>query len=93
MLYSCGYLHEELKVVKANGDPIVEDNVTLVNGGGLLRTSVLTIGSPKVDADVDHTFLLLQVMDLINFTKDYATLDHQHVLLRGHVRFGLQKAL
>lgn len=48
--------------MKANGDPIEEDNATLVNGGRLLRTSILTIGSTKVD----HT------SSLINFTKDYA---------------------
>lgn len=70
-----------LKIVKTNSDPINEDNVTLVNGRGLLRTCVPIIGSSKIDADVDHTSLLLQVMGLLNFTKDYYLGNHQHILL------------
>lgn len=73
ILYSSGYLHQTPEIVKANSYPIAEYNVILVNGGGLLRTRGLTIGSPKIDADVDHTSLLLQVMGLMSYTKDYAT--------------------
>lgn len=73
ILYSGGYLQQQLKIVKANNDPVGGENVTLVNGGGLLRTSTLTIGTTKMDADIDYSSLLMQVMALINFTPDYAT--------------------
>lgn len=65
-----------------NSDQIyltAEDNIILVNGGGFLKTSILTIGSTSIDANVNQTSLLLQVMCLINFTKDYANLEFSNV--------------
>lgn len=64
-----------------------------MNVRGLLRTSVPIIGSSKIDADVDHTSLLLQVMGLLNFTKDYYLGNHQHVLVYKHIQFRRQKIL
>src|SRR5215813_12752315 len=71
ILYSSGYLHQDLKIVKSDGSSIVEENVTLVNFGGLLRTSTLTIGNTKIDADVDYTSLMMHILGLVNFTPDY----------------------
>lgn len=73
ILYSKGYIHQELRVVKGNGDSVGEENVTLVNGGGLLRRSIMTVGAYEIDSDVHETSLMLQVMGLINFTPDYTT--------------------
>lgn len=48
----------------------------MVNGELLLSTSNLTIGKTKIDANVDHTPLLLQVVDMINFTNAISDLTN-----------------
>lgn len=59
--------------MKANGDLIAEYKVTLVKDGGLLRTSVLTITScTNIDSNDDRLSLLIHLMGIINFFKDYA---------------------
>lgn len=50
----------------------------MVNGELLLSTSNLTIGKTKIDANVDHTSLLPHVVDMINFTNDYAISDQSN---------------
>lgn len=67
---SSSYLHQNLEIMKTNSYLIAEDNVALVKGGDLLRTSILTISSTKNDEDIDHILCYCKSAD---FTKDYDT--------------------
>lgn len=80
ILYHAGYLHQQLKIVKSNGTSVGEENVTLVNGGGMLRTSTLTIGTSKMDVDINHSSLLVHIMGLVNFTRDYLSSEPTNML-------------
>ncbi|GFY22240.1 uncharacterized protein TNCV_3298831 [Trichonephila clavipes] len=39
ILYSNGYVQQKLRIVNDNGTAITEDNVALVNGGGLINAN------------------------------------------------------
>lgn len=74
ILFSEGYLQQELKIVKSNGVNITkDDNVTLVNGGGLINSCRLIIGNTEIESVINYKSIINQVLGLINFTPDYST--------------------
>lgn len=73
ILYSDGYLQQELKIVKQNGNVISDENVTLVNGGGLINSNRLIIGNTEIESTINYKAIMNQVLGLIHFTPDYST--------------------
>lgn len=73
ILYSAGYLQQELKIVKGDGGVISNENVTLVNGGGLINSNRLIIGNTEVESTINYKAIMNQVLGMIHFTPDYST--------------------
>ncbi|GFU97705.1 putative DD41D transposase [Trichonephila clavipes] len=61
------------KIVNDNGTAIVEDNVALVNGGGLINANRFTLGTTEIESNINYSALMLQLLRLIHFTPDYSS--------------------
>ncbi|GFW69154.1 uncharacterized protein TNCV_1819081 [Trichonephila clavipes] len=73
ILYSNGYVQQKLRIVNDNGTAIAEDNVALVNGGGLINANRFTLGTTEIESNINYSALMLQVLGLIHFTPDYSS--------------------
>lgn len=80
ILYSNGYLQQKLKIVNSNGTAIANDNVTLVNGGGLINTNRFTLGNAEIESNINYSALMRHVLGLIHFTPDYSTSEATNML-------------
>ncbi|KAF8769811.1 hypothetical protein HNY73_017420 [Argiope bruennichi] len=73
ILYSNGYLQQKLKIVYGDGTAITDDNVALVNGGGLINANRLTLGTTEIESNINYSALMRQVLGLVHFTPDYSS--------------------
>lgn len=80
ILYSNGYLQQKLKIVNTNGTLIADDNVTLVNGAGLINANRFTLGSTEIESNINYSALMRQVLGLIHFTPDYSSSEATNML-------------
>lgn len=80
ILYSNGYLQQKLKIVNSGGAAITDDNVTLVNGGGLINANRFTLGNTEIESNINYSALMRQVLGLIHFTPDYSTSEATNML-------------
>jgi len=80
IFYSGGYLLQKLKIVKKNNHSIADENVTLVNGGGLIKSKKLKIGNTEIESNTEYSSLMDQALRLINFTPDYSTSEATNML-------------
>lgn len=80
ILYSNGYLQQKLKIVNSDGSAITDDNVALVNGGGLINADRFTLGNTELESNINYSALLQQVLGLIHFTPDYSTSEASNML-------------
>ena len=80
ILYSNGYLQQKLKIVNDNGTLIADDNVALVNGGGLINANRFTLGTTEIESNINYSALMRQVLGLMHFTPDYSTSEATNML-------------
>ena len=80
ILYSNGYLQQKLTIVNSNGTAISDDNVALVNGGGLINANRFTLGNTEIETNINYSALMRQVLGLIHFTPDYSTSEATNML-------------
>ncbi|GBO29384.1 hypothetical protein AVEN_218019-1 [Araneus ventricosus] len=80
ILCSNGYLQQKLKIVSDNGTAIADDNVALVNGGGLINANRFTLGTTEIESNINYSALMLQVLGLMHFTPDYSSSEATNML-------------
>lgn len=71
ILYSEGYLVQTLKIVKNDGSSIGHETVSFVNGGGLIKSCKLVLGTTEIEAHNGYSEILHQILGLTHFTPDY----------------------
>ncbi|GBM17093.1 hypothetical protein AVEN_133348-1 [Araneus ventricosus] len=80
ILYSNGYLQQKLKIVNDNGTAITDENVALVNGGGLINANRFTLVTTEIESNINYSALKRQVLGLMHFTPDYSSSEATNVL-------------
>lgn len=80
ILYSNGYLQQKMRIVNSVGTAITNDNVTLVNGGGLINANRFILGNTEIESNINYSALMRQVLGLIHFTPDYSTSEATNML-------------
>ncbi|GBN66706.1 hypothetical protein AVEN_60115-1 [Araneus ventricosus] len=81
ILYSNGYLQQKLKIVNENLTAEADDNVALVNGGGLISANRFTLGTTEIESNINYSALMRQVLGLMQFTPDYSSSEPTNMLL------------
>ncbi|GBO10194.1 hypothetical protein AVEN_183307-1 [Araneus ventricosus] len=80
IFYSDGYLHQQLKITDSKGESIANKKVSLVNGGGLIKSKKLKIGSTVIESNTGYCEILDQVIRQINFTPEYTKSEGKNML-------------
>ncbi|GBM10742.1 hypothetical protein AVEN_127-1 [Araneus ventricosus] len=65
--------NKKTKIVNDNGTAIADDNVALVNGGGLINANRFTLGRTEIESNINYSALMRQVLGLMHFTPDYSS--------------------
>ncbi|GBM90913.1 hypothetical protein AVEN_46396-1 [Araneus ventricosus] len=80
IFYSNGYLQQKQKVVNDNCTAIADDNVALVNGGGLIHANRFTVGTIEIESNINYSALMPQGLGLMHFTPDYPSSEVTNML-------------
>ncbi|GBN18456.1 hypothetical protein AVEN_78480-1 [Araneus ventricosus] len=80
-LYSNGYLQQKLKIVFEIHTAKADDNVALMNRGGLINANRFTLGNTEIESNINFSALMRQVLGLMHFTPDYSSSEATNMLL------------